>query len=140
AVVASGTGCAPVAPIAVHEMPEAPPGEALPVRGTLGKAPTKWRLGEGVPPPLRLARMPPPSSTLPAGQITVAVAKETGASGPGATAWTTAGPLPGSRGSRLGGELAGRLEPACGAGLGGPASPPGLAGVRSEAEPGGRRR
>ena len=60
---------------------------------------------------MMLARMPPPVSTVPAGQLTVAVAKATGATGPVAIAWTTAGPLPG-----------GRLAITCCAGLGGAAA------------------
>jgi hypothetical protein len=55
---------------------------AAPPPAVLGNVPTKCRLGEGVPLPLMLARMPPPISRVPAGQPTVAVAKENGSIGP----------------------------------------------------------
>jgi hypothetical protein len=96
-VFASPTGCAPVAPMAVHEVGAPAEAVAAVPSEVLGNAPTKCWLGEGVPSPLMLARMPPPTSTVPVGQLTVAVANATGATGPVAIAWTTAGPLPGGR-------------------------------------------
>jgi hypothetical protein len=96
-VLASGTGCAPVAPMAVHEFGDPAEAVAAVPSEVLGNAPTTCWLGEGVPSPLTLARMPPPISTVPAGQLTVAVAKAIGATGPLAMAWATAGPLPGGR-------------------------------------------